>query len=198
MSRPSVSDAAERLYDACAAYQDGDETNGWVLLHACQAASLMLGSANAILRHDETGSGLRRLHDPDRAPALALVWLAQHAGVPSIPGDLTEDQARQLIKDAPGQRRGTPEAIKSAARRYLTGNQTVVLLTRLGGSRSYTVVTRTDETPDASAVLRALTSQKPGTFLLTHVVSTAQVIDESSTPINSVATTINDAATTTV
>lgn len=200
MSRPTVSDSAERLYETLTAYAADDETNGWVLLHACEAAARMLANTNAVLRHDDIGSGLRRLHDPDRTPTFALAWLAQHAGVPEIGADLTEAQARQLIRDAPGMRRGTPAALRSAAQRYLTGNKTVIMLERNGGAYQLAIVTRTDETPDAGKVLAALLTQKPAGIILTYTAADSQVWDEVTTAWDDVdpGVTWNDTATTAI
>lgn len=179
MSRPVVSDAAERIYDRLRPYQLGDEAAGWLLLALCEALSRTLVRPNELLRHDDTGTGWRRLLDADRAPAWALPFLAQWVGVAPLPRGLTEQQTRDLIRDAPGLRRGTPAAIVTTARRYLTGHQTVLLRERDGDPYFLTIVTRTAETPDPDALLRAVVAeQKPIGIVLSHVVEEGETWDE--------------------
>lgn len=194
-----VDACAARIYDALKPYQDtdGDDT---VLLGMCAAAAAVLARPVEALRHDEFGTGGRRMHDPDRAPAWALPWLAQHVSIATLPSSLTEAQQRAMIRDAPGMRRGTPASMVAAAAPYLTGNKTVVLIERDGGPYKLTVVTRTSETPDSTTVLNALTAAKPAGIDLTYTVADGQVWDEVTTHWDDVpaGVTWTDAATTTI
>lgn len=171
MARPVVSDAADRVYDSPALrpYRHGDgDDNGWILLHMCEAAVRTLRKAEDALRHDDQGSGWRRMLDPDRCPAWALDWLRQHVGLDRFPPDFTEQQKRDMIRDSPRFRRGTVPMIVKAAGLHLTGTKTVYLSPRHGGSRRYRTAVLESEAPDQQRVLDELKVQKPATFLWTH------------------------------
>lgn len=170
MTRPAVSPAAERMYSQLRAFQGGDEDSGWMLLHVCEGFARMLAKCTDALRADDIGSGFRRMHDPDRAAAWALPYLAQKAGIGELPAGLTEQQQRDLIRSAPGLRRGTRAALIGAAQRYLTGNKSVIVSERDGDAYSLTVLTLTAETPDPSATEAAIRSQKPAGLILTYAV----------------------------
>lgn len=169
MARPVVSAAAERAYASLPAYQkDEGDDSGWVMLHLCEAAVRTAQKATDVLRHDETGSGWRRMLDPDRCPAWALDWLRQYIGQDRFPPDFTEQQKRDTIRDAPRLRRGTAPMIRAAAGAFLTGTKTVIFVQRHGGSRRYTTAVRADEAPDQQRVVDELTIQKPATFIWSH------------------------------
>jgi hypothetical protein len=74
------------------------------------------------------------LLDPDRCPAIALPYLAQYVGETLPDGLVERDEAlaREWIKDAPNQRRGTNYAIFRAAQRKLTGSRLVSIRNRDG------------------------------------------------------------------
>jgi hypothetical protein len=171
MARPDVSDAADRLYDSPALrpYRHGDgDDNGWILLHLCEAAVRTVQKASDALRHDDQGSGWRRMLDPDRSPVWALDWLRQHVGLDRFPPDFTEQQKRDMIRDSPRFRRGTAQMIRHAAGLHLTGTKTVYFNERHGGTRRYRTATLESESPDPQRVLDELAIQKPATFLWTH------------------------------
>lgn len=171
MARPVVSDAAERVYASIPAYRkDEGDNSGWVMLHLCEAAVRTVQKATEALRHDEIGSGWRRMLDPDRCPAWALDWLRQHIGHDRFPPDFTEQQKRDMIRDAPRFRRGTEAMIRASAGLHLTGDKTVFFFERHGGSRSYTTAVLAAEAPDPDRVEAELAIQKPATFLWTHTV----------------------------
>lgn len=184
-ARPVVSDAAERLYDNLRPYHAGDDEAGWPLLRKCEATARILARPNEALRHDDIGSGARRMLAPYRAPAWALPWLAQFAGIPALPLGLTEAQQRDYIANAPGMRRGRPAAMIAAAQRYLTGNKTVEFLERSdptnpGADAPYhlTVYTYAAETPDGAQVLAALLEQKPAGIVMHYDVLPGWTIGE--------------------
>jgi hypothetical protein len=113
-----------------------------------------------ILDSDEY-EGWTILLDPDRCPAKALPFLAQFVGE-RLPVGLSTSMAREWIKDAPNQRRGTLESVFRAAQRSLVGNRLVLVLERDGGTADrMTVVTYTQETPDPAQVLRDLQDVVP-------------------------------------
>ncbi len=95
-------------------------------------------------------------------------WLAQFVGV-RAPAALDDQQVRALIIDRPAFRRGTPAALKDAARVLLTGSQFVGLTERAGGSAyRLHVITYVPETPDPAAVEKALRVAKPAGLVLTY------------------------------
>jgi len=177
MTRPAVSAAAERIYGQLGAYSDGDPETGWLLLRFCDALATIAARANEVLRDDARGSGWRRMYDPDRAPEWALGWLSQHTGLVDLPAIAPAAQ-RALIRDAPGLRRGSLQAIAAAARSELTGTRQVVVRERDGGSRwRLRIVTYMAETPDPGRVLAAITAQKPVFFRIFHEVVVGWFID---------------------
>lgn len=107
------------------------------------------------------------LLDPDLCPAEALPYLAQFVGE-RLPAGITEDAARQWIKDAPNQVRGTIGSIVSAAGRYLTGTKIVAVIERDTGADRITVVTYIDQTPDPAKVLTELKTVVPADIVLTY------------------------------
>ena len=69
------------------------------------------------------------LLDVNTCPAKALPYLAMYVGE-RLPAGITEAAAREWIRDAPNQVRGTPYSIFRAAQRYLTGQRTVQIIER--------------------------------------------------------------------
>lgn len=111
---------------------------------------------------DDDDQGWVILFDPDRCPAPALPYLAQYVGE-RLPTGIDEAAAREWIKDAPNQRRGTIGAIWRAAQRRLAGERTVAIIERDGVDGSddpdrLTVITYTAETPDPAGTLADLRS----------------------------------------
>ena len=75
--------------------------------------------------------GYGSLLNPETCPDEDLPYLAMFAGV-QIPAGLGADQARALIINEPARKRGGPDAIVAAAKRFLTGTQSVTLIERQG------------------------------------------------------------------
>lgn len=162
MSRPVVSASAERIYAALGAYHEGDEAGGWLLLHLCEAIARTLAKPTEVLRHDDTGSGWRRALDPARTPAWMLPWLAQFVGT-TPPGQITDEQLRELVSSAPRLRRGSLAAITAAARLYLADDDSLLhIFERLDGDAYYLgIATYTSHVTDAEAFELAIREQIP-------------------------------------
>lgn len=111
--------------------------------------------------------------DIDRAPDVALPWLAQFVGVVLDEG-LTLAQQRQQIIDAANWKRGTPQALKDAPKPFLTGTKSVIFRERFGGSGKLTVITYTSETAISAKVLAALMAVKPAGIVLNYEVHDGQ------------------------
>lgn len=101
--------------------------------------------------------------------AKALDWLGQFLGVRREPR-LTDAEMRVAIDDVAGFRRGTPDSLRGAAWRTLTGNRTVNFYERVGGDAyALTVITYTSETPDPTATEAAIRALKPAGIVLTYL-----------------------------
>ena len=168
---------ADRLYAALAPLAAEDAANGWALLVLCNAIGTMYQELEELVRDTPEGPGWSQLLDVDRCPPEALPWLAQFVGVRLLP-DSSEAEQRQRIDSTSGFQRGTRDALIGAAQATLTGTKTVIFRERdpAGADPPYslTVITRTSETPDSAATLRALTAQKPGGLVLTYRTATGQ------------------------
>lgn len=169
----------DRLYDSVAALHATDGSADTALHALLEAGARTVEKPNDALRYDDTGSGARRMHDPDRCPEWALPWLSQYAGIREIPAGLSTAETRALIRDAPGQRRGTPGAIIAAIKPTLTGTKTVFRLPRYEGDPDVVAyITHADETPDPDGTLAAILTQKPWGLLLVYSVVTGWSIGE--------------------
>ena len=180
MIRPDVSPAAERAYAFLAAYHEDDERTGWTLLHLMEAIARTMQKVTDAVRHDELGSGARRMLSPSRSPEWRLPSLAEnYAGIE--PRGETPAELRARIKDRPRFRRCTPEAMKEAVRPTLTGTKAVRIFERVDGKRSRaTLITRTGETPDPDATYRAALTEKRWGLKLAHLVTDEVLIGEAT------------------
>lgn len=180
---PALSPVAATLYEQVSPLAFADPDNGYAVAHVCQAIGLMWQDMDDLIRDTDSGPGWSTLVDVNRAPGFVLPWLAQLAGVRATRG-ISETALRDEVARADGQRRGTPEAIRRAAAKTLTGTQSVRLVERTTSAYTLTVITSTSETPDPAATLAALLAAKPAGLVLTHVVSSAPVIDEGTLSID--------------
>jgi hypothetical protein len=108
-------------------------------------------------------------------PTDQLGYLGQFVGV-SLPPDVDDATARSLITGEAGTHRGTPSAIEMAAKRYLSGTQSVINVerTRPDGSRSgywFVLIVKPEEVIDAVALTAAVNAVKPGGVLWALVES---------------------------
>lgn len=177
MTQPAVSDAGQRIYDAVAAYHEGDEAAGWPLLHLCEALAQAFRKPTEVLRHDDLGSGWRRTMDPDRAAAWTLSWLAQFVGT-QVPPQITTSPLRAMIRDAPGLLAGSLPALIGAGRAQLDDPDTGILhvLEREGSAYRLTVATYTAHCANAAAFEAAVRAQKAIGLLLTVTVTDGWIV----------------------
>jgi len=171
MPRPVVSPGAERRYTSLAAYQQGDEENGWWLLHLCQALAVMHDLLDRALRHDDTGSGQRRIHSPTRAPAEYLHRLRAIAGVWDT--GQPDDVLREEIIERPRLRRCSEPALMSEVMPTLdpaTTPEMVRLLEHYAGDAfRMMLLTPPSKTPDPAATLQAAKRHEPLYVYLEHL-----------------------------
>lgn len=153
-----------------------------------------------LVRDTPEGPGWSVILDVDASPIKGLRWLGQVVGVRlRLPrSGETEAEwavyARDAIRRQQGRQRGTNDAQISAVADTLTGTRYVNLLERVGGDAyAMTLVTRTAETPDPAATLRAWLSQKPAGIVPTHVLTTGVIIDEGTRTVDAGAATIDTA-----
>jgi hypothetical protein len=172
MAAPTLTHSAQRLYDYLAPLAEEDERHGYALALYLSALARLVDEVADLSRDGEDGRpGWSDLFNPERIPARLLPWLAQFRGV-QLPQGLAVEEQRQRIREADGFRRGSPAAMIAAAKRTLTGTQTVYLTERSGSAYALTVATLTSETPDPAATLAALREQKPAGIVLTHALIT--------------------------
>lgn len=150
MAAPSLSHTAQRFYDGVAPLAYDDENQGWALAYLCQALAATIDEIAELVRDrdDEEGGaeGYSTLWDIDTADEDWLDWIAQFIGV-VIPPGLDIEAKRIHIRETDGFKRGTPDAIKGAVRRYLTGDRQVFLVERYGSAYQLVIATYDSETP---------------------------------------------------
>jgi hypothetical protein len=159
-----VQETAARLDERLAPY--GEDA---VRLAYMTAIAMLFKRSEEALRWDERGSGWRRLLDPSRTPDWFLPWLAMLVGSPKLAG-LTPAQQRQVVRDAPTLKRGTPAALMAAARLQMPEGTLVRVIERDGGAYKITVQTHPSETPDPALVESAVRDAKAAGLILTYVL----------------------------
>lgn len=148
----------------------GDADRGYPLREYCYAIGEMFSEVEVLAREDDDGNPpWSALMDVDRAPATALPWLAQLAGVELVKG-LSDADTRAFIKAAQARNRGTRQSIIDAAKLFLTGTKFVDLVERDGSAYRLTVITNENETPDALQVERAIRKVKPAGIVLNYAL----------------------------
>lgn len=175
---------AGRLYAMLEPLAQLDIQAGWSLLILVNAIGTAYQLVEDWVRDTPDGPGWSLLLDVNRCPPEALPWLGQFAGVRIPPALVVDADRRAWVASTDGFKRGTRAAIIGAARATLTGAQTVVFRERDGaamghpGSPDYayglTVITYTSQTPNPTATLNAILSQKPGGIMLVYRTATGQ------------------------
>lgn len=168
---PAHTSFGERLRERTQPLAPDDAANGFAHAYLCEAFSRMFREVQEVFDPDDPLPPFAPLLDPQLCPEWALPWLAQWVGT-KLPDGVSPADARVIIADVAGFRRGTPAALRAAAQFYLTGTKTVYFRERDqdGADPPYTlqIVTLISETPNPDAVLAALTAQKPGGIILNY------------------------------
>lgn len=161
-ARPTVSPAAERVYARLSAYADGDEQQGWLLLHLCEALARQRRNALELLGHDLEGSGRRRSNDPARAPEFYLPRLRDLYG--NEDDGLTGDALRLAIERRPRARRSQPTTLLADILATLTTPDATVRITERTGvtqaAYAFRVRTFAAQTPDPARTRAAARQHK--------------------------------------
>lgn len=163
-----MSDVGDRIEEAMSTVMT-DDFSVYV-----QALCECIREVDDLVRDSDAGTGWSSILDLQRIPVEGLPWLAQWIGVAAITG-LSEQQQRDRIAAHANWKRGSVGAIIASAQLHLTGNKTVILRERFGGSAwQLVIITNTSETPDAAQTLRDILEQKPAGIVLTYNVLDGQ------------------------
>lgn len=172
MSEPTLTEVGEMFFMATPPRwrEASDESNGWALHHLCNALAIGFNHLHDIVVGDDEHPGWSAILDPDRVNDDELAYPAMLRGVTLAP-NLDAESQRIRIAETSNQNRGGPDAIKGAARQFLTGERRV-LLDEFYLDDPYQVRVRTfeNETPYPDRVQAALETQVPGLIQLTYEV----------------------------
>lgn len=161
-----------RFFELLEPLAEDDEANGSPLaIYSDGYAAIVEPLADLVADADDGTPGwAAHLFDPDNEPAEWLPVTELFVGVNPLPA-VDEAGRRLRIKHVDGRYRGTPQAIKNAARQFLIGpdgtreSATVYLNARVGGQAThFTVATLATETADLSLVQAAVAEQTPAGF----------------------------------
>jgi Phage tail protein (Tail_P2_I) len=171
MAEPIYTYLGERLADRTAPLQPPEVDAKYEYLHGHLSEAMMQPYEDVALLvdpEDEDVSPWQPLFDIDLCPDFALPWLAQIVGV-RLPTSITGDEAREYIRALSFEEVGKPSAIRAAVGIYLTGSKTVYFRERdEGDPYALEVVTVDSETPDPSAVQRALEASVPAGIIIRY------------------------------
>lgn len=169
MPAPTLGSVGAELLGQTETLAYDDENNGYIFHHLCEAIGRMWQDVADLTEEDDDGNpGWSALVDVSRTPAYALPWLAQVAGVRLTQGG-SEAVHREEVERADGQKRGRPSAILRAAKRNLTGTQTVFMFERDNDSAwQLRVATLTSETPDPGQTEEDIRKAVPIGIVLTY------------------------------
>jgi len=186
-----MSSVGADLYDRLAPLAALDDAHDFAFAHLCNAIGLMRQQVADLSEDRGARPGWAGLADVETAPANALAWLAQIVGIRATQG-ATEAVQRAEVRRHAGAARGRPASMIAEVQPTLTGSKTVRLLERTSSAWTFTVVTRTSETLNATATLAAIERQRPGGDLAAHLISDAPIIDEMTRPIDELTETIDN------
>ena len=171
---------AQDMYEDLGPVTNADSENGWALAHYVNAIGVMFQDIEDLVRYPSNWADLL---DPDTAPVRSLGWLAQFVGVRLRHG-MTEVEARAAIREEAGWMRGTPLALRNAARRSggmegFEDTGTVFIFEFFGGDEwAIHVTTFANQTNDDTLVEAALLAAKPVGIVLTYATQTGQIFQQ--------------------
>lgn len=174
MTRPTISDAAERLVRFIGEdILTPDETHGWTFTLLLDVLAVNHETFEEIFRARDGRPGFAGFLDPDACPTVQLPALAMWAGATVTPA-MTDDEMRARIIDRPARRRGSPGRIAAAVAVTLTGGRWVDIIERDGGPYQITVRTYTSQTPEPTAAAAAAAVAAPWWILTSHQLVAGQ------------------------
>lgn len=170
--RPDVAAFTEEVYEALSPLQFAEGETDYALLKFLESFGSQQQPVEDLARDKADGTpGWSSILDVDNGPPIAFGFMAMFVGV-QLRSGLDDASQRDRIRSTDGQARGTLDALRGAARQYLTGNKNVVIRERDGSAYRLSVITYTSQTPNPSQVLDALLEQKPGGIILNYEVLT--------------------------
>jgi hypothetical protein len=173
---------AQDMYEDMAPVTHADKQHGWPLAQYCNSIGVMFQDIEDLVRYPSNWSDVL---DPDTAPIKSLGWLAQFVGV-RLTGSMTEDDARAAIRNETGWMRGTPQALREAARRSggmvgFEDDGVVNIFEFFGGDEwAIHVTTLAIQTNDDTLVEAALLDPKvkPAGVILTYATQTGMIFQQ--------------------
>lgn len=126
-------------------------------------------------------AGWSTLLDPDNCPASFIPYGAQYVGV-QIPPSTDATDARAIWKNEAGFTRGTPAAIIAAAKRYLTGSQSAILVERTGSplpSYAFVLVVRPEQLVSQAQLQAAVDAVRPAGISWQLVITDAYLWNQA-------------------
>ena len=126
-----------------------------------------------------------KLFDPDLCPARALPYLAQYVGV-EIPKEVTEEEARTLIKEENGTKRGTRQVVEVAVRKSLTGEKQFEIIERRNANNEedpyhfLILVFNASELPSEATLVANVNAVKPGGVFFTVITGLTYAVLEAA------------------
>jgi hypothetical protein len=131
---PDYTPLGKRLQERTEQLQPEELDAQFLYVHGNLSEAMMRGLFNLGLLVDpeEPYAPWEPLFNVDICPSFALPWLAQCVGV-RLPSNVTDQQARDLIKGLGVQARGTPDAVRAAGDIFLIGDKTMYFRERDDG-----------------------------------------------------------------
>lgn len=165
----TLTTAGQRMYDSVAPLMQEDSANGFAGMILCGALATMLDPVVSVVSDGQDGTlpGWAPAFDPIGNSAW-LDWMGQFVGV-ARPSGMSDAAMATLVQHPTGFNRGSVAAMTTAVQATLTGTQTVIINTRVGGAPFVmNVATYTSETPNTQATLLALQNQMPAWMQFTY------------------------------
>lgn len=169
--RPDVAAFTEAVYGEGEAFTYAEGQNDYALLKFLDSFGSQQQPIEDLVRESDERPGWSTILDLDNGPTEALGFMAMFVGV-KLRSGLSDANQRDRIRSTDGQNRGTLDALRGAAKQYLTGGKDVIIRERDGSAYRLTVITYTSQTPNSGQVLNALLEQKPGGIILNYEVLT--------------------------
>lgn len=171
------SDLVLQAYKALGPWAREDQSQD--LLWFVNAIFSQIAPLYDLVSDSETHTGWGKLVDSREVPDWAIGWLAQFLGI-DVPLNIDpEIQRERLLNPSTGWERGTPQAVKAAVRRVLTGSQYVEIYERAGGDPYvFEVRTVASQTPPLQVIIDEVNKVKPAGLIMQHAFT--QYIAEAS------------------
>lgn len=166
MPRPATTPFTEAVYALLEPVTAQDEALNWPLLRYVIALAAMLDDVDTIVRDTLVLVGWSTALDANNAPAYALPWLGQFAGVTVDTSQVVATQRNQILLHS-GFKRGTLAAMIAAGQDTMTGSKTLTVTERAGDAWTVAFTGTSAEIPSVAATLAAIKTVKPAGVIVT-------------------------------